>query len=103
MQSILRTRKTVRYFVIYNVSAFILTLCIINFYYYTKSDLLLEVFSDVYGMKTFPPDFLTYFFVGQIIVGIVLIVLLVLFYRLVYGILLRKLYKNYRELKKIEL
>lgn len=103
MQSILKTRKTVRYFVIYNVSAFILTLCIINYYYYTKSDLLLEVISDVYGMDAFPPDFLTYFFVGQIIVGIVLIVLLVLFYRLVYGILLRKLYKNYRELKKIEL
>lgn len=103
MQSILRTRKTVRYFVIYNVSAFILTLGIINYYYYTKSDLLLEVLSDVYGMDTFPPDFLTYFFAGQIIVGIVLILLLVLFYRLVYGILLRKLYKNYRELKKIEL
>ncbi len=103
MQSILRTRKTVRYFVIYNVSAFILTLGIINYYYYTKSDLLLEVFSDVYGMDSFPPDFLTYFFTAQIIVGIVLILLLVLFYRLVYGILLRKLYKNYRELKKIEL
>jgi uncharacterized membrane protein len=37
--------------------------------------------------------------------GIMLVLFLIfwIFYRLIYGILLRKLYKNYNELKKIDL
>lgn len=102
MDSILKTRRTVKYFVIYNVAAFALTLIIINFFYYIKSDILLEVMTETYGTITDGPQFLTYFFVAQIIAGIILILLLLLFYRIVYGILLKKLHNNYRELKKIE-
>lgn len=102
MQNILKTRKTVKYFVWYNVSAFAVTLIIINYFYYTKSDILLEAMADTYGTITDGSEFLTYFFIAQIVVGIILLLLLILFYRIVYGILLKKLYKNYRELKKIE-
>lgn len=103
MSSILKTRRTVKYFVWYNVCAFALTLIIINFYYHTKSDILLEAMAETYGTIPTGPEFLTYFFIAQIVVGIVLILLLLLFYRIVYGILLKKLYNNYSELKKIEL
>jgi hypothetical protein len=103
MESILNTRRTVRYFVIYNVSAFAITLIIINFFYYTKSDILLEAMSDTYGTMPEGPEFLTYFFAAQIIMGVILIFLLVLFYRIVYGILLGRLKKNYKELEKFEM
>lgn len=103
MNSILKTRRTVKYFVWYNVCAFALTLIIINFYYHTKSDILLEAMAETYGTIPTGPEFLTYFFIAQIVVGIILILLLLVFYRIVYGILLKKLYNNYNELKKIEL
>jgi hypothetical protein len=102
MDNIIKTRKTVKYFVWYNVSAFALTLIIINYFYYTKSDVLLEALEETYGTVPTGPEFLTYFFIGQVVIGIILILLLVLFYRIVYGILLKKLYNNYHELKKIE-
>ncbi len=103
MRSILNTRKTVRYFVIYNVAAFAFTLIVINYFYYTKSDLLLEVLGETYGNIPEGPDFLTYFFIVQIVAGIILILLLLLFYRIVYGILLGRLKKNYKELEKFEM
>lgn len=102
MQNILKTRKTVKYFVWYNVTAFAISLVIINYFYHTKSDILLEAMADTYGTIPDGPEFLTYFFIAQIVVGIVLILILILFYRIVYGILLKKLYNNYHELKKIE-
>lgn len=103
MKSILKTRKTVRYFVIYNVAAFALTIIIINLFYYTQSELLLQIMADTYGSEIKNPEyFISIFFVVQVIAGIVMILLLLLFYRVVYGILLGKLKKNYRELEKIE-
>lgn len=102
MERILSTRRTVRYFVIYNVVAFALTLVVINYFYFTKSDILLEALQDTYGIVPNGPEFLNVFLISQIVVGIVLILLLLVFYRVVYGILLGKLKKNYRELEKFE-
>tara|TARA_R110000850_G_scaffold277086_1_gene422287 strand:+ start:12455 stop:13099 length:645 start_codon:yes stop_codon:yes gene_type:complete len=103
MRSILKTRKTVRYFVIYNLVAFALTIIIINIFYYTQSELLLQIMADSYGSEIKnPDDFITVFFIVQVIAGIVMILLLLLFYRLIYGILLGKLKRNYRELERIE-
>jgi hypothetical protein len=105
MASILRTRKTVRYFVYYNIGAAILLLTFTNIYYYTKRDTLYETFSRYSeDYAAIPSDsFTTIFFTAQIIVGVLLILFLVVFYRLVYGILLRRLKRNYKELKKIEI
>jgi hypothetical protein len=104
MSSILRTRKTVQYFVYYNIGTAILLVIFTNIYYYTKRDTLYETFShlgDSYA-KIPAESFTTVFFTAQIIVGVFLILFLIVFYRLVYGILLRRLKRNYRELKKIE-
>lgn len=103
MKSILNTRKTVRYFVIYNVASFSLAIMVVNIFYYTKSELLLEVLAETYGTAPEGSEFLTIFLITQIVFGIILILLLLLFYRIVYGILLRKLNKNYKELEKIEI
>lgn len=105
MRNIIRTRKTVKYFIIYNiVSTCILTLGL-NIFYYTNQDLVFELMVTDYGvMSTMNQDqFITMFFVIQFIIGLVIIGLILLFYRLVYGILLRKLKRNYLELKKMDL
>jgi len=103
MQNILRTRKTVKYFVIYNVSASLLLIIGINFYYYANQDIVFKFMTEDYGISNISQErFMRMFFVIQILFGIVMIGFVLLFYRVVYGILLRRLHKNYNELKKIE-
>jgi len=102
MNSILKTRKTVRYFVIYNVTVFILSFAMLNVFYVTKSELLMEYMAAEFGPEVNRDGFFTYFITIQVVFGILMIGLLILFYRLVYGILLKRLNKNYKELERIE-
>lgn len=104
MKNILRTRKTVTYFVIYNVSASILLIIGINFYYFFNQDIVFQFMTEDYGIRNISQErFMKMFFVIQILFGIVMVGFILLFYRIVYGILLRRLHKNYKELKKIEM
>ncbi|MDT0556594.1 hypothetical protein [Patiriisocius hiemis] len=104
MKNILNTRKTVKYFVVYNVGASVLALIGINIYYYFEKDRLFEIMKQNFdGYASIPPEtFTAVFFGSQAIVGILFIGFLLLFYRLIYGILLKRLKRNYRELKKME-
>tara|TARA_R110000772_G_scaffold74135_1_gene161595 strand:+ start:348 stop:992 length:645 start_codon:yes stop_codon:yes gene_type:complete len=103
MHNIIRTRKTVNYFVIYNVTASILLIVGINIFYYLNQDIVFQYMIEDYGVaKISQEKFMSMFFIIQIVFGIVMVALVLLFYRLVYGILLRKLNKNYNELEKIE-
>ena len=100
IQNILNTRKTVRYFVYYNVGMTIAFSVAIDTYLYNNSEKLYEVMD--FAKQGIPKEgFANIFIISQIIVGFVIIALLILFYWLVYGILLKKLKGNYRELKKI--
>ena len=100
MQNILNTRKTVRYFVYYNVGMTIAFSVAIDTYLYNNSEKLYEVMG--LAKQGIPKEgFANIFIISQIIVGLIIIALLILFYWLVYGILLKKLKGNYRELKKI--
>lgn len=103
INSIIKTRKTVRYFVIYNVVVFALILVFINILYYLKSDVLMEIIGEKYGTITDAASFLNHFFIIQIVFGVLMLGLLLLFYRVVYGILLRRLKNNHKELEKIEI
>ncbi len=104
MGNIIRTRKTVKYFIIYNIMGTSLMLLGINVFYYTNQDLVFNLMIKDYGvLATMDKEqFLTVFFWTQALIGIVVIGLIILFYRLVYGILLRRLKRNYQELEKIE-
>ncbi len=105
MNNILKTRKTVKYFVFYNVGFALFLVVGINLYYYTQQDQLYNILTENYaGYSKIPHDtFTNIFFITQIIVGAILIGILILFYRLVYGILLKRLKRNYMELDRIEL
>lgn len=101
MQNILKTRKTVRYFVYYNLGMFVLISIVIDSYFYSRSHQLYEIMD--FASKGVPEEgFANAFIISQIIVGIVVAGLLILFYWLVYGILLKRLKRNYKELKKME-
>lgn len=105
MRSILNTRKTVKYFVIYNVAAAVLVLIGVNFFYYTKKEELYNLMVESYeGYGAIPQEsFTSIFFLSQFIFGLLLIGLILVFYRIIYGILLKRLKQNYNELRKIEI
>jgi len=105
MKNILKTRKTVKYFVIYNVGANALIMLAINIYYYLNKDHLFELMNKNFdGFSSISEgSFATAFFLAQFVIGLLFIGLIILFYRVVYGILLRRLNKNYKELKKMEM
>jgi len=105
MHSIIKTRKTVSYFVIYNVVSTALILVYINLYFFTKKNELYTILiKDNDAYQGVPIEtFTSVFFIVQFVVGLLLIGFVLLFYRIVYGILLRKLKHNYGELEKIEL
>ena len=88
---------------IFNVGVTGLMLLIFNIYFYLEKDKLNNILSGVEGYNSLPPnDVTTVFFVAQIVVGVIMLGLLMLIYWLIYGMLLKKLNRNYNELKKIE-
>ena len=101
MKNILKTRRTVKYFVYYNIGMFILSSVVLDSYFYNRSEQLYEIMD--FARQGVPlENFATVFIISQIIVGVLVVGLLILFYWLVYGLLLRRLKTNYKELKKID-
>ena len=105
MENILKTRRTVKYFVIYNVGTTILLMIGVNiFYYLHRDELAAAVQKTTTQYDAVPPEVFTkVFFLGQIIGGVVMIGLVLIFYRIIYGILLKRLQNNYNELQKMEM
>ena len=90
MNKILKTRKTVRNYVLFNLGYLALVMLVVsiatintNFDEISTKQILLVIVSTLIAILLF-------------------LGLLWLFYQLLYGILLRKLNKNYKELKKID-
>lgn len=102
MTNILRTRKTVRYFIAFNVTWMAVVLIVLNISYYNNLDILLEVIQNEQDPLIITSEsFYFGFFIGQLIFGVLLIGGMLLFYRIIYGIFLRRLQRNYKELKKM--
>lgn len=93
MQNIIRTRKTVKYYIWFNLAIFTVLSIIIPFASF-RSPVFLEQIPD--GTNMFVV-WLVLFFIILIVVALV-VVLFWLFYQLLYGILLKRLNKNYKEL-----
>lgn len=103
MKNIIRTRKTVRYFIIYNLAFVALLLIIMNIIYYQNFDLLINMMeTNIPNDKLTREGFIFGFFTIQIIFGLLLLGGMLLFYRIIYGIFLKRLYRNYKELSKLE-
>ena len=95
MKDILKTRKTVQYYVWYNLGMMILIFITSFIWAFSIDPKLEQVTRDP---KVFVITICVLALFLLIFVGVFW-----LFYRLIYGTLLRRLFKNYTELKKIDL
>ncbi len=101
MESILRTRKIVQYYVGFNLIMAVLITIYTIYDMFTHDEKVMKLFQTI---KEEGSE-LKFWLLGAVIVvlGMVLVVGFIwLFYRLIYGFLLRKLNQNYKELKKLE-
>ncbi|MGX1930696.1 hypothetical protein [Flagellimonas sp. 2504JD4-2] len=100
--NILKARKTVKYYVIFSLSMVLLTfaMLIVGIYF---SDNIAEIFELGEKLSEVPPEKVKWIFIGSFaVVGILFTFILGGIYFLLYGLLTRKLRKNYYELQKLE-
>ena len=102
MHTILKTRKTVQNYVWYNLIMTFFSMVLVVVFQLKYDPNIEKVFNN---MSTTMDSNLFYLMVTffYIIVILVVIGFIWLFYRLIYGILMKRLNNNYKELKKIDL
>ncbi|MES2748089.1 MAG: hypothetical protein V4648_06905 [Bacteroidota bacterium] len=102
LTTIINTRKVVKYYVIFNLSCFaFIFVTIMSFgLYHGYIDAMIKkgIENPVIPLKMAVIGILV-----LLVVTVILTFVFWLFYRLLYGILLRRLHRNYNELKKIDL
>ena len=96
MESILKTRKIIKYYVIYNLVVAFLSISFGLYYTVYNNPEFSEQFAKFSDKQMFIST------VVMIISTAIFILIIWVFYRLIYGILLRRLNRNYKELKKLE-
>ena len=97
MQSILRTRKIIKYYVVYNLVVAFIAL-VIGLYFGVQHN------SEILDKMEHANNSQIFIIYGVLVLFTAIFILLLwLFYRLIYGLLLKRLNRNYKELKKLEL
>ena len=101
MKNILRTRKIVRYYVVYNLVLGVLITIYTIYSLCTNDEKTINMLE---ALRENGSEVRFWFFTGlMVLVGIGFMVGFIwLFYRLIYGILLKRLQKNYEELERLE-
>ena len=96
MESILKTRKIIKYYVLYNLIVAGLSL-IIGFYYalHNAPNTAID-FASISDKK------MALIILVITLITAVFVLVIWLFYKLIYGLLLKRLNRNYKELKKLE-
>ncbi|MFK8061336.1 MAG: hypothetical protein AB8B78_14770 [Polaribacter sp.] len=101
IKGILNIRKTVKYYVFYNLATVFLVSIIVNIIMFSDTDKLVEIMNPN-NLAMDINQLIKISVISQIIALVIILVLLWLFYKLVYGILLKKLNRNYKELSKLD-
>jgi len=101
MNKILRVRKTVKYYVYYNLGGFVLVTIIVNSVMFSNPEMIAETMNPQH-LNVNMDTLLTVTLVAQIVVLLVMLLILWLFYKVTYGTLLKKLNKNYKELDSLD-
>ncbi|WP_104734177.1 hypothetical protein [Hanstruepera ponticola] len=101
MENILKTRRTVKHYVAFNLGYLIVSVIVVLFIEFDQDPQIIaqvqKAAADGEVLKFYAIFILTTMLFLAIAIGVLL-----LFYWLVYGILLGRLNKNYRELQKME-
>lgn len=101
IKNIFKVRRTVKNYVKYNIGIVFLISIIVNAIMFSDT----EKFQKIMNPNNIAMDvsqLLTVTIISQILAIGIMVLLLWLFYKLVYGILLRKLVRNYKELVKLD-
>ncbi len=101
MENILKTRRTVKQYVAFNLIYLVIATVVVLFIEFDQDQQIISKVNEASANGE------VFKFYATIIITIVIlltifIALLLLFYYLIYGLLLRRLNKNYKELKKLE-
>ncbi len=97
MESILKTRKVIKYYVFFNLTLIFLSIPLSIYFEYIENP---EFHQQIVEAST--NQMLILYLFAVIVAGVILVILW-LFYRLIYGVLLKRLNRNYDELKKLEI
>ena len=100
MKNILLVRKTVKWYVYYNLINVVVFSIILNILIFNTPEGI-NILSGIYNESFNQEHMMSVFIIAQIVVIAIMILILWLFYYLLYGILLKKLNKNYKELTKL--
>jgi len=101
MKNILLVRKTVKWYVYYNLIYAVVFSIILNILIFNTPDGI-NILSGIDNESFNQEHMMSVFIIAQIVVIAIMILILWLFYYLLYGILLKKLNKNYKELTKLD-
>lgn len=101
IKNILRIRKTVQYYVYYNIAMVFFGSIILNVVLFSDSERFQRLMNPN-NIEIEANQLIIVTIISQVIALIIITVLLWFFYRVVYGILLKRLNRNYKELLKIE-
>ena len=100
MKKILLVRKTVKWYVYYNLIGVVVFSVIINVLIFNTPNYL-SILYDINPSSIDQGQMMTIIIITQIVMIALMLLVLWLFYYLLYGILLKKLNKNYLELTKL--
>jgi hypothetical protein len=100
MKNILLVRKTVKWYVYYNLLNVVVFSIILNILIFNTPEGI-NILSGIDNESFNQKNMMSVFIIAQIVVIAIMILILWLFYYLLYGILLKKLNKNYKELTKL--
>jgi len=101
METIIKTRKTVKHYVVFNLVTLVVGACVGTFYSFIHNPVfsakLQSATANGAVFKLYASIVITTIVVLAVAIGVLL-----LFYWLIYGILLKRLNRNYNELKELE-
>lgn len=103
LSNILKTRKTVKYYVIFCLSLIFLSFLVMATGIYLNEDPMAAMGYNYEPENITPEKLKTTLIATVVVVGIVVTLVMGCIYFLLYGILLKKLNKNYKELREMDI
>ncbi|WP_179338362.1 hypothetical protein [Winogradskyella ludwigii] len=96
MESILKTRRIIKYYVLYNLLIAFISIPVSLYFSINEHPEISE------KLSTASPAQLAVMLLITVVITVVFLLFIWLFYKLIYGILIKRLNRNYKELKKLE-
>jgi hypothetical protein len=101
IENILKTRRTVKHYVIFNLASIVVSGFVVLGIQFNRDEQMISMIDKAATNGELFKFYATTIIITLLVLGVMILIFLG-FYYLIYGILLKRLNKNYRELKKLE-